>query len=481
MHKKQLKNILDKFFCIFFTVFFVVLLVFYIKTKVLNPNLSLINIINITILIFNLLFWIWAFFSKNNYKAILLISYFSFIFSVYASELLLNKINKNAKFKYFVKQNKEQNKIYDTRSKFEIYKDLKKTQIISPLYRPFNQLKTKQKIIAKIDNIEKEILILSGVSNRKTIVCNENGEYLIYLSDRYGFNNPDDLWESSSDAVILGDSTTLGECVPYGNDISSILRNENKKLIINLGMGGNGPLLQLAILKEYQPLTNSNKIIWVYYEGNDLLDIYNEKKNKILLNYFDKEFKQDLYKIQNSIDNKILKLIEQQYKNYQKNKYISFFLLSEVRENLKNFLKGKKSNQPYLKFKYNVNIPLVYQNIANINSENPYSSNIKMYEKILNEVHKFSIKNNTKNYFVYLPAVARFNGEFENNEDLFARREILNLAEKFNFELIDIYAEFFKNQKNPLEFYPYNGKRRHFNSKGYKAIADIISKKIYKN
>ena len=337
MHKKQLKNILNKFFCIFFTVFFVVLLVFYIKTKVLNPNLSLINIINITILIFNLLFWIWAFFSKNNYKAILLISYFSFIFSVYASELLLNKINKNAKFKYFVKQNKEQNKIYDTRSKFEIYKDLKKTQIISPLYRPFNQLKTKQKIIAKIDNIEKEILILSGVSNRKTIVCNENGEYLIYLSDRYGFNNPDDLWESSSDAVILGDSTTLGECVPYGNDISSILRNENKKLIINLGMGGNGPLLQLATLKEYQPLTNSNKIIWVYYEGNDLLDIYNEKKNKILLNYFDKEFKQDLYKIQNSIDNKILKLIEQQYKNYQKNKYISFFLLSEVRENLKNF------------------------------------------------------------------------------------------------------------------------------------------------
>ena len=110
MHKKQLKNILNKFFCIFFTVFFVVLLVFYIKTKVLNPNLSLINIINITILIFNLLFWIWAFFSKNNYKAILLISYFSFIFSVYASELLLNKINKfahkmHSRAIYFASQN----------------------------------------------------------------------------------------------------------------------------------------------------------------------------------------------------------------------------------------------------------------------------------------------------------------------------------------------------------------------------------------
>jgi hypothetical protein len=481
MTRKQLQNIINKFFYIFFIVFFIVLVVYYLKTKVLILDISPIIITNLTILILNLLFWIWAFFSKNNYKAILLISYFSFIFSVYASELLLNKINKNAKFKYFVKQNKEQNKIYDTRSKFEIYKDLKKTQIISPLYRPFNQLKTKQKIIAKINNIEKEILILSGVSNRKTIVCNETGEYLIYLSDRYGFNNPDNLWESSSDAIVLGDSNTLGECVPYGNDISSILRNKNKKSIINLGMGGNGPLLQLATLKEYQPLTNSNKIIWVYYEGNDLLDLYNEKKNKILLNYFDRNFKQDLYKNQNLIDKEILGLIEQRYKRYQKNKYTSFFLLREVRENLKNFFNGKDNNQNYFKFKYNENIPLVYQNIANINSENPYSENIKIFEKILNEVYKFSIKNNTKNYFVYLPAVARFSGEFENNEDLFARREILNLAKKFNFELIDIYEESFKNQINPLEFYPYNGKRIHFNSKGYELIADIISNRIYKN
>ena len=481
MTRKQLQNIINKFFYIFFIVFFIVLVVYYLKTKVLILDISPIIITNLTILILNLLFWIWAFFSKNNYKAILLISYFSFIFSVYASELLLNKINKNAKFKYFVKQNKEQNKIYDTRSKFEIYKDLKKTQIISPLYRPFNQLKTKQKIIAKINNIEKEILILSGVSNRKTIVCNETGEYLIYLSDRYGFNNPDNLWESSSDAIVLSDSNTLGECVPYGNDISSILRNKNKKSIINLGMGGNGPLLQLATLKEYQPLTNSNKIIWVYYEGNDLLDLYNEKKNKILLNYFDRNFKQDLYKNQNLIDKEILGLIEQRYKRYQKNKYTSFFLLREVRENLKNFFNGKDNNQNYFKFKYNENIPLVYQNIANINSENPYSENIKIFEKILNEVYKFSIKNNTKNYFVYLPAVARFSGEFENNEDLFARREILNLAKKFNFELIDIYEESFKNQINPLEFYPYNGKRIHFNSKGYELIADIISNRIYKN
>ena len=39
------------------------------------------------------------------------------------------------------------------------------------------------------------LMPLSGVSNRKTILCNENGYYAIYQSDRYGFNNPDQEWD----------------------------------------------------------------------------------------------------------------------------------------------------------------------------------------------------------------------------------------------------------------------------------------------
>ena len=111
----------------------------------------------------------------------------------------------------------------------------------------------------------------------------------------------------------------------------------------------------------------------------------------------------------------------------------------------------------------------------------PYIENIKLYEVILKEVYKFSLINSTKNYFVYLPSVARFNGEFIDNEELFARKDILKIAKKLNFELIDTYEEYFKNQKNPLKYFPYDGKRRHFNSKGYEIISDIIKKKIYHN
>ena len=40
-----------------------------------------------------------------------------------------------------------------------------------------------------------EIFPLSGASNSMTVHCNENGYFSTYLSDRYGFNNPDKEWD----------------------------------------------------------------------------------------------------------------------------------------------------------------------------------------------------------------------------------------------------------------------------------------------
>lgn len=479
MSKKQLQNIIYKLFCIFFIAFFIVLVIFYLNTKVLILETSLIIIINFTILILNLLFWTWVLFSKSNLKKTLLVSYFSFIIAIYASEFFISKINKNTQFQYFIKKNNEQNKGYDTRSKFEIYKDLRKKQTISPLYYPYNQLLKKRKFFANIDSTQKEIFILSGVSNRKTIVCNESGEYLIYLSDRYGFNNPDNLWNSSSDAIVLGDSMTLGECVSPGKDFSTLLRSETNKSIINLGMGGNGPLFQLAVLKEYYQLAKPDKIIWVYNEGNDLLDLYNEKRNNFLVKYFDPKFKQDLHKNQKIIDDKILDIIEDEYNQYNFLKNKSFLFLWNVRNNIKNLFIRKKNNLRNDSMLYNKKIPFIYRKLLKTESKKPYFDNVEEYEKILYQVNQFSLANNMKNYFVYLPSVARFTGEFIDNDMLFARDKILSTVKKFNFEMIDTHEEYFKNQKNPLKYYPYNGKRSHFNSKGYKVISDIIKKNIY--
>ena len=112
-----------------------------------------------------------------------------------------------------------------------------------------------------------------------SILCNENGYYSSYLSDRYGFNNPDEEWDKKSiEYLVLGDSFAHGACVNRPNDISSVLRSLSKKNVLNLGISGNGPLTEYATLREYKP-KNVKNIIWIYFEGYDLLDLINEKKN----------------------------------------------------------------------------------------------------------------------------------------------------------------------------------------------------------
>ena len=59
-----------------------------------------------------------------------------------------------------------------------------------------------------------KITYLSGVSNIKTILCNESGEYAYFDSDKYGFNNKNQIYDSNKiDSVLLGDSFTMGACV----------------------------------------------------------------------------------------------------------------------------------------------------------------------------------------------------------------------------------------------------------------------------
>ena len=67
---------------------------------------------------------------------------------------------------------------------------------------------------------------LSGLSNMKTVFCNENGYMSIYDSDRYGFNNPDEQWDYNEiEYFVIGDSFGHGACINRPNDIASKLRN----------------------------------------------------------------------------------------------------------------------------------------------------------------------------------------------------------------------------------------------------------------
>ena len=92
------------------------------------------------------------------------------------------------------------------------------------------------------------------------------------------------------------------------------------------------------------------------------------------------------------------------------------------------------------------------------------------FEKIISSVKDFSIQNNTKLYFVYLPEYRRYSQKsFDNNRYV----KIKKLIKKLNINFIDIHQEFSKTG-DPPQFFPIRV-GGHYNIKGYELIANKLS------
>lgn len=152
---------------------------------------------------------------------------------------------------------------------------------------------------------------LGGISNVTTVLCNELGSHLVYQSDEHGFHNPAGLWGSGRiDIAAVGDSYTHGACVAPGQGFVSLIR-ENYPRTLNLGMGNNGPLLELAAVKEYLVLVKPRVVLWFFYEGNDLTELRKESSSDVLLRYLRSDYRQDLLNRQSEIDERLRAFAEE--------------------------------------------------------------------------------------------------------------------------------------------------------------------------
>ena len=70
------------------------------------------------------------------------------------------------------------------------------------------------------------------------------------------------------DIAVIGDSFAQGACVPSARNAVALIRKSYPN-ILNLGSGGNGPLLELASLKEFAAPLKPRIVLWFYFE-NDL-------------------------------------------------------------------------------------------------------------------------------------------------------------------------------------------------------------------
>ena len=386
-----------------------------------------------------------TFFLNTKIKEYIVITFISLVISLYLFEGYLTIKDQFSKERAYEKQT---GKKWDKRKKFEVYEDLKKTNDKTVVaVTPENFIFTVQSIFP-----------LSGISNSQTINCNENGYYSIYQSDRYGFNNPNAEWDKIEiEYSLVGDSFANGACVNTPNDISSILRTLSNKSVLNLAQIGSGPIIEYATLREYLN-PKVKKVLWIYYEGNDLWNFKNEKKNSTLTKYLeDLNFTQNLKFKQNEIDNLAKKKINEikvEFKKEENNtlhNIIIFLRLDKIRTLLNSSL--PKNQQQYF-----INQQLSKNEIREI----------KQIFKLSKELVK---KNNSKLYFVYLPQYSRYKINYDNKN----YKLIKNIVNELKIPFIDIHKEVFEKEKNPLKLFPFE-KSGHYNVEGYKKVTEIIFK-----
>ena len=388
-----------------------------------------------------IIFSIISFFIPKRIKINITIVFASLLISLYFIEAYLNIKEKSIKFETYKKNT---GKNFDKRTKFEVYKDLKKDDpdIVVTIYQ--GQFRNDNK---------SDYFLLSGLANRRTIYCNENGYYSIYKSDRYGFNNPDTEWDKEEiDYLLIGDSFAQGACVNEPDTISGNLKRlrTNKNGILSLGQGGSGPLTEYATLREYLPEKKVKRILWLYYE-NDLHNLRVELKNKFLIKYLnDSNFSQNLISRQEEIEEILLEELQKAIL-IQKNKSDRQFLTKVVKFVRLDLVRG-----------------LIFYK--------PTIASTKGFKNILKASNDFAKKNNSKLYFVYLPDYVRYIDRYEQG-NLYNYRKVIQIVKDLNIPIIDMNEELFYKHKDPLSLFPFR-QSAHYNEKGYQLVTETIVNKI---
>ena len=212
-------------------------------------------------------------------------------------------------FKENIRAAKKLNFKFDDRNFDEVFDELERDG-----KNPFPS--TVRKLL-KLNN--ENIQTFGTLSNRFILLCNESGTWIKYNSDRYGFNNPDKVWENDIDILIIGDSSGEGQCVNQNENFAGSIRNSTGINAVQVGGGGMGTLFEYAIYKEFSKIKKIKNIV-MFFHLNDLDNLREEKNNQILLNYMNQSnFTQNIYSKKSEID----KVMENEYFKFRKIKKIA--------------------------------------------------------------------------------------------------------------------------------------------------------------
>lgn len=358
---------------------------------------------------------------------------------------------------------KKKNIYYDDRTEIEVYLEEKKlnNSLSLPFYfnRSYFHTLTAQEEIKK-----NQIIPFRGPINHQTLSCAEDLEYKLIQNDKYGFKNPNSVYKNNIEIVLIGDSYAEGLCENEKNDISGNLRNLNINTI-NLGVTGSGPLLSLAILREYLSEFKPNYVVYLYFEGNDLYDLNWEKKT-YLLNYLNSSYSL------NYLNKKIQ--LQKFLKKFQKTKNLE---LESINLNNKETIKKEST---YLSILKDI---LEVQSIKGILRSSLLLDksviDTSLYFKVLDKINEEVKKNNSELIFIYLPSWSRYFTKFNKDELIFNKKnEIISYVSSKKIKFID-FENILSIKKDKQKYFPL-GFVGHYNKTGYNFIANLIKNELNK-
>lgn len=324
---------------------------------------------------------------------------------------------------------------YDTRSPFQFSKDE------TDAGRPTVPYLTGR--IARRVAKDEEVMPLMGVASATTALCNEHGPYLKYYADEYGFRNPPGLHDQA-DVIVLGDSFAHGECVPVGDSSVEVLRKSGHD-VVSLGVTGVGPLVELAVLREYGLRLQPKVVVWYFFEENDLEDLREEWVVPRLRRYLEEDdFTQRLTERQPEVD--------------------AFWrkFLGDVRPSMLTDDRGTKVGA-YLSLR-----PL--RNMVGLNrtAHWPWRSELG---PTLARAKALAEKQGAALRVVYLPGWSRYGGQ-----GALDKAEMLAFFRELGVETVD-FDEALRASGDPLQYFPFR-MIGHYNSAGHALLARTVETRV---
>jgi hypothetical protein len=141
---------------------------------------------------------------------------------------------------------------------------------------------------------------LGNASLSRIVECNEGGEYVLFDSDEFGFNNPRGILASRRvDVALVGESFAVGHCVPPDRNLAAVIR-QTYPHTVNLGIAGTSTLSMLASFREYVEPVRPPLVLWVI--NPNTVDSWQELKDPLLAQYLEPDFRQGLLDRQAEVD-----------------------------------------------------------------------------------------------------------------------------------------------------------------------------------